>query len=269
MGRLPWAMVPFLAAALAPAMTMADEPVDLELVLAVDVSRSIDEDEAALQREGYIRAFRDPQVIRAIEHGILGRIAVTYIEWAGVGHWRPRTGWMLVDGAESAAAFVAQLGENPPTVALRTSISGAIEFSLRQFDGNGFEGTRRTIDISGDGPNNDGLLVTTARDAAIAAGVTINGLPIMDPGTGLYSWYNIPDLDLYYENCVIAGPGAFIVTADGFANFAEAVRKKLILEIAGRAPADPPRLILAQSRTEARVPPPCDIGEMLRSQQED
>ncbi len=269
MRRLLSAATPFLAWAIVATGSLADEPVDLELVLAVDVSRSIDEGEATLQRGGYIRAFREPEVIRAIQHGILGRIAVTYVEWAGVGHWRRRAEWTLIDGPESAGAFLAKLEENPPTVALRTSISGAIEFGLRQFGDNGFEGTRRTIDVSGDGPNNDGVLVTTARDLAVAAGVTINGLPIMDAGGGAYSWYNIPDLDLYYENCVIGGPGAFIVTADGFANFAEAVRRKLILEIAGRGPPDPPRLVMAQARTETRIPPPCDIGEQLRGQQED
>ena len=263
------AIAAFLTVALLAAGAPADESVDLELVLAVDVSRSIDAEEAQLQREGYIRAFRDPEVIRAIRHGILGRIAVTYVEWAGVGHWRRIADWQMIDGPEGAEAFIAKLNELPPASAMRTSISGGIEFALRQFDGNGFEGTRRVIDVSGDGPNNDGFLVTTARDAAVAAGVTINGLPIMDQGGGLYSWYNIPDLDLYYENCVIGGPGAFIVTADGFANFAQAVRKKLILEIARHAPPEPPRLILAQARTESRIPPPCDIGEMLRSQQED
>lgn len=268
MGRLLSGAILFASALLA-GEARADQPVDLELVLAVDVSRSIDEGEATLQREGYIRAFRDPQVIRAIEHGILGRIAVTYVEWAGAGHWRQVAGWHSIDGPESAETFIARLGERPPVAAMRTSISGGIEFSLSQFDGNGFEGTRCVIDISGDGPNNDGFLVTDLRDKAVAAGVTINGLPIMDAGGGLYSWYNIPDLDLYYENCVIGGPGAFIVTADGFANFAEAVRRKLILEIAGRAPPEPPRLILAQARTKARIPPPCDIGERLRSQQED
>ena len=268
MGRL-LSVIVLSACVLLASRAMADEPVDLELVLAVDVSRSIDEGEARLQREGYIRAFRDPQVLRAIQHGILGRIAVAYVEWAGVGHWRLVAGWHLIEGSEGAEAFIARLAEQPPVAAMRTSISGGIEFSLRQFDGNGFEGTRRVIDVSGDGPNNDGFLVTELRDKAIAAGVTINGLPIMDAGGGIYSWYNIPDLDLYYENCVIGGPGAFIVTADGFANFADAVRKKLILEIAGRARAEPPRLILAQARSEARIPPPCDIGEMLRSQQED
>lgn len=269
MSRLLSAVTPFCLALALASTVLADEAVDLELVLAVDVSRSIDVDEATLQREGYVRAFRDPEVIRAIQHGILGRIAVIYVEWAGVGHHRHISDWQLIDGPESAESFIARLNDLPPAAAMRTSISSAIEYSLKQFNGNGFEGTRRAIDVSGDGPNNAGVLVTVARDIAVAAGVTINGLPIMDEGGGPYSWYNIPDLDLYYEYCVIGGPGAFIVTADGFSNFAEAVRRKLILEIAGRSPPEPPRLIPVQSRTEARVPPPCDIGERLRSSQED
>ena len=258
----------FMAAAALAMQARADEPVDLELVLAVDVSRSIDADEATLQREGYVRAFRDPEVIRAIQHGILGRIAVTYVEWAGAGHWRQIDGWQLIEGPDGAESLIAKLNGLPPAAAMRTSISGAIEFGMRQFVDNGFEGTRRTIDISGDGPNNDGILVTTARDLALAAGITINGLPILDNGGGPYSWYNIPDLDLYYENCVITGPGAFVVTAQGFDDFARAVRRKLILEIAGRAPPQQPRLIRAQARSESRTPP-CDIGEQLRGRQED
>lgn len=266
MRRLLAAVKPLVLGALLAPVAAAEEAVDLELVLAVDVSRSIDAEEATLQREGYIRAFRDPEVIRAIQHGILGSIAVMYVEWAGVGHWRRISDWQAIDGEESAEAFIARLNELPPAAAMRTSISSAIDYSARQFAGNGFEGTRQVIDVSGDGPNNAGGLVTVARDNAVAAGITINGLPIMDDGGGLYSWYNIPDLDLYYENCVIGGPGAFIVTADGFANFAEAVRRKLILEIA--ANPEEPRLVRSQARTETRIPPPCDIGERLRSGQE-
>lgn len=265
---LSWAVPLHIAGAIMASAASADEPVDLELVLAVDVSRSIDEDEAALQRQGYIRAFRDPEVISAIQQGILGRIAVTYFEWAGATYARQRADWSLIDGPDTADAFLAKLAKNPPTVALRTSISSAIQFGLRQFAGNGFEGTRRTIDVSGDGPNNDGILVTAARDLAVAAGITINGLPIMDSSSGMYSWYNIPDLDLYYENCVIGGSGAFIVTAKGFSDFAEAVRRKLILEIAGGPPPEPARLIPAQAPGGTRTPPPCNIGEQLRGQME-
>ncbi len=243
----------------------ADTPVDLELVLAVDVSLSIDVAEAGLQREGYIRAFRDSEVVRAVRSGILGRIAVTYVEWAGPYQRRVVVGWTLVDGADTAAAFAAALELSAPGSARRTSISGAIDYALPLFAGNGFEGTRRVVDVSGDGPNNAGGLVTGARDRAVAAGFTVNGLPILDDSGGMYSWYNIPDLDLYFRDCVIGGPGAFLVVAEDFRDFARAVRRKLILEIAGRTPA----LQLAQFGADMRKSPPCDIGERLRRAREE
>jgi hypothetical protein len=257
---------PFMAAAMMAADAAAEQPVDLELVLAVDVSRSIDSKEAMLQREGYIRAFRHPEVIRAIQEGVLGRIAVTYVEWSGANRWRQIANWQLVDGPESAEFLIAMMGQLAPALSRRTSISGAIEHSLRQFKSNGFVGTRQTIDVSGDGPNNDGVPVTAARDAAVAAGVTVNGLPIVKDGGGVQSRYNIPNLDLYYENCVIGGPGAFIVAAEGFDDFARAVRKKLIWEIAGRRPTEPPQLIPAKASKRERIAPSCYIGEMLRSE---
>ncbi len=255
--------LPIILAAMGPARA-AGEPVDLELVLAVDVSRSIDSAEALLQRQGYIQAFQDPRVIRAIRSGFLQRIAVAYVEWAGVGHRQVVVGWTVIDGEESARAFAEALVWIVPASAFRTSISGAIEFALPLFDGNGFEGTRRVIDVSGDGPNNGGRLVVDARDEAVAAGVTINGLPILDDSGGLYSWYSIPELDLYYRDCVIGGPAAFMVVAANFQDFARAVRRKLILEIAGATPRRSPRLIMAQATGKARIPPPCDIGEQLR-----
>ncbi|MEE8444257.1 MAG: DUF1194 domain-containing protein [Alphaproteobacteria bacterium] len=258
MRRLALALTILLAATgLARA---AEQPVDLELVLAVDVSRSIDTNEALLQRQGYIEAFRDPAVIRAIQSGFLQRIAVTYMDWAGTYHRQVVVGWTVIDGEESARAFAESLDWVIPASAYRTSISGAIEFALPLFDANGFEGTRRVIDVSGDGPNNGGRLVVVARDEAIAAGVTINGLPILDQSNDAYSWYSIPELDLYYRDCVIGGPAAFMVVAANFQDFARAVRRKLILEIAGATPRQSARLIRAQART----PPPCDIGEQLR-----
>ncbi len=252
------------AALNAPAEAKFDTPVDLELVLGVDVSRSIDIGEAELQREGYINAFRDPEVISAITSGMFGRIAVAYFEWAGLVHREIVAEWTLIDGKKSAAAFAAALGGAFPSSARRTSISGAIDFATPWFDGNGFVGTRRVIDLSGDGPNNGGDLVIVARTRALAKGVTINGLPILDEQAGMFSWFNIPNLDLYYRNCVIGGPGAFIVVAADFKDFARAVRRKLILEIAARPPPRArPRLLRAQARTKARVSPPCDIGEQL------
>ncbi len=265
MGRILSAVSLIVAGfALPPAMA-AETPVDLELVLAVDVSLSIDVAEAGLQREGYVRAFRDPEVIRAVRAGILGRIAVTYVEWAGPYQRRVVVDWTLVDGEETAGAFANALELSAPGSARRTSISSAIDYALPLFAGNGFAGTRQVIDVSGDGPNNAGGLVVGARDRAVAAGVTVNGLPILDNGGGIYSWYNIPNLDLYYRDCVIGGPGAFLVVAEDFGDFARAVRRKLILEIAGR----PPRLVAAQLRGEARASPPCDIGERLRQSREE
>lgn len=254
--------------------------VDLELVLAVDVSLSVDSEEAQLQRQGYVQAFRDPLVVDAISGGILGRIAVTYFEWANSAHTQLIVDWTLIDSPAAAERFAAALAERRPGPAHYTSISGAIDFGSKLFEDNGFEGTRQVIDVSGDGPNNWGDLVVHARDRAVAKGITINGLPILDQSTGPFSRYNIPNLDLYYRDCVIGGPAAFIVVAEDFTAFASAIRRKLILEIAGLTPppAGPgPRLQPAQfidaqfiDDGDARISPPCDIGEqLLRSRDQD
>ncbi len=239
----------------------ADRPVDLELALGIDVSGSVDDDEALLQRRGYIAAFRHPDVIRAIEQGILGRIAVAYYEWAGYGHMRIITDWTLLDGAETAHAFADSLELNPPQTAYRTAISSAIDFAVTYFDVNDFDGTRRVVDISGDGANNWGGPVTTARDRAVGEGIIINGLPIVNDRPGPSGRPQLANLDLYYENCVIGGPGAFIVVANSYPEFAEAVRRKLIIEIAGLAPPDPPARLVPVQFLPERTAPPCDIGE--------
>lgn len=238
----------------------AAEPVDLELALAVDVSGSIDDEEAQLQRDGYVAAFRDPAVIRAIEHGMLGRIAVAYYEWAGFNRVRVIVDWTLIEDVKTAHAFAGLLTLEPPRTVRRTSISSAIDFGVPYFARNEYDGTRRVIDVSGDGANNSGDLVTRARDRAVAAGVTINGLPIINGRPGPFGWPPIKDLDLYYRDCVIGGPGAFLVVANSFDEFAEAVRRKLILEIAGIGPPKP-RLVPAQLAPE-RTAPPCNIGEL-------
>jgi len=245
-------------------------PVDLELILAIDVSRSIDREEARLQRQGYIDAFRDQELARVIGSGFIGKIAVGYFEWAGYEYSRIVVNWTLIDGEKSARAFAETLAAaNPPGSARRTSISEAINYALPWFEGNGFVGTRRVVDISGDGPNNDGELVTLAREKAIASGVTINGLPIMGHSRGLYSRFNLPDLDLYFRDCVIGGPGAFLEVADDFPDFARAVRRKLILEIAGRTPEHGFRIMRAQAGRGDRVAPPCNIGEQIMLRYED
>jgi hypothetical protein len=257
-------------AGLAGAAAAEDTPVDLELVLAVDVSRSIDREEARLQRQGYIQAFRDTELMRAIGSGFIGKIAVVYVEWAGSHYAKVVVPWTQLDGEGSARAFADTLERgSPPGSARRTSISNAIAFSLPLFDGNGFAGTRRVIDVSGDGPNNDGELVTLLREQALAAGVTINGLPIMGGSNSIASRYNLPDLDLYFRDCVIGGPGAFMEVAHDFPDFARAVRRKLILEIAGRTPRAPERVMHAQARPADRIAPPCNIGEQIMLRYED
>ncbi len=247
---------------LASPLRAQDLPVDLELVLAVDTSRSIDLHEAELQRQGYVSALTDPEVIRAIRSGILSRIAITYLEWSGLGRGDVIVDWALISDAATARAFADALARRPLASGRRTSISHAITTAMRLFDDNGFEGTRRVIDISGDGPNNQGVLVTAARDLAVADGVTINGLPIINDRPSPFGWPGLPDLDLYFVNCVIGGPASFIIVAEGFESFAAAIRSKLILEIA-RVPEAPSenREIAAPRFRLAAAGPPCDIGE--------
>ena len=255
-------LVLFLAMTGRPAGAL---PVDLELLLGVDVSGSIDEEEARLQREGYIAAFRHPMIMDAIRSGFLGRIAVSYYEWAGFGHMKIIAGWTLIDDRESALAFADKLTEIPPETARRTAISEAIEFAIGYFDDNEIAGKRRVVDISGDGPNNWGPLVTGARDQAVAAGITINGLPIVNDRPSPFGWPTFSDLDLYYRDCVIGGQGAFMVVANDFHDFAAAVLKKLVLEIAGLQPGVPESSAAARHSlarpVEFRMPPPCDVGE--------
>ena len=255
----------------------ADQPVDLELVLAVDVSGSVDRQEARLQRDGYLAALAHPDVVAAISDGMLGRIAVAYVEWAGHAYKTVVVEWRLIEDDASARAFATTLASAPLTIGMWTSISGVIEFALPMFADNGFDGTRRAIDISGDGANNNGRLVTLARDEAVAAGIAINGLPIVNDRLNPFGFPQVANLDRYYVFCVIGGPGAFIVVADGPADFATAIRRKLILEIAGRPPQPPLHrratqgaraLILAAlagpgslRHASETYAPGCDIGE--------
>lgn len=218
----------------------AETPVDLELVLAVDISRSIDQEEAELQRAGYRAALTDPAIIQAIQAGMLGRIAISYVEWAGEGSQQLVLPWTMLENAEDASAFADRLAAVPIRFAMWTAIGSAIDFSAGLFDGNGFEGTRRVIDVSGDGPNNNGPLVTEARDRAIAAGITVNGLPILNDRPSPGGFPGIANLDLYYTDCVIGGPGAFIIAAENFDAFGRAIRAKLLIEIAGGLPPEAP-----------------------------
>ncbi|MFQ3623510.1 MAG: DUF1194 domain-containing protein [Acetobacteraceae bacterium] len=212
----------------------AEKPaVDVLLVLAVDVSRSIDEDEARLQRQGYRNALLDQRVVSAIRSGTLGAIAVAYVEWASADYQRLVIPWTVIDGPESARAWVAALDAAPRVSMNWTSISGAIEFSMRVLEDCPYEGTRRVIDISGDGVNNSGAPVTLLRELAVDAGITINGLPILNDRSPFGRPHNM-SLDQYFQEFVIGGPGAFVIAAEDFEAFQGAVLRKLIREISAR-----------------------------------
>jgi hypothetical protein len=199
-------------------------PVDLELVLAVDCSGSIDDDEFALQIKGYAQAFSHPSVIRAIRSGQHGAIAVTYVQWSGPFFQAQGVGWTLVSDADTAEGFGARMVAAPRTIHRGgTSLSGIIDYASNLFGKSGYEGIRRVIDISGDGINNAGRRPADARDDAVSRGLTINGLAILTDYGGL---------DRYFEENVVGGPGAFVIAADSFESFAAAILNKLIREIA-------------------------------------
>ena len=216
-----------LVALVAPPAEAAELPVDLELVLAVDSSPSIGISEFFLQRRGYVAAFRNSQLIEAIRAGHYGRIAVTYIEWAGPASQRLVVPWTLIDGSDSAATFAALLEGARSYERLGTSISGAIAYAAQLFGSSRFAGERLVIDVSGNGPNVVGPPVAAIRDAVVAQGITINGLPLM----------LTPDdvaLGDYYRRCVIGGVGAFVLGVERSDDLEAAIRKKLIMEVAAR-----------------------------------
>jgi hypothetical protein len=257
MRRLAFRFLAALCVAFPAGAGAAGTAVDLELVLAVDVSGSMDEDEHALQRQGYVAAFRHPQVIDAILSGFLGRIAVTYVEWAGPASQVVSVPWRLIDGEESSRGFAAELAAVPRAFIRGTSISGGLEFSADLFDANGIEGTRRVIDISGDGANKNGTPVEMTRDAVLARRIVINGLPLLLK-PGLYLYTDGGGLAEYYRDCVIGGPGAFVIAVTETLHMAAAIRRKLVREIAGLRP----RLQLAVGHARrARVD--CFIGEKI------
>jgi hypothetical protein len=220
------------AALTAPRRARAQgEPVDVLLVLAVDVSRSVDDDEARLQREGYRAAVSDPQVIEAIRGGMIGAIGLAYVEWAGAEYQRLVLPWMRIGGVAEARAWSEKLAEAPRASLSWTSISGGLDFSRTVLADAPFEATRRVIDVSGDGVNNSGGPVELARDRLVAEGVTINGLPIVNDRPTFGRMPPIP-LDEYYRDSVIGGAGAFVIVAEDFQSFGNAVKRKLIREIA-------------------------------------
>ncbi|MFO1068088.1 MAG: DUF1194 domain-containing protein [Geminicoccaceae bacterium] len=233
----------------------AEVAVDLELVLAVDVSGSMDPEEHEIQRSGYVAALTHPDVVGAIRSGSYGRVAIAYVEWAGPFSQALTVPWRMVEDQASAEALAAELAGAPYARIRGTSISGGLMFAAGLFDGNGYEGFRRVIDVSGDGPNNMGAPVVPSRDAVVERGIVINGLPILVRPSGGFG--TIPELDIYYEDCVIGGPGAFVLPVRNLADITESIRRKLVLEIAGPEPT----VTLAATRAP-RID--CMIGEQQR-----
>lgn len=232
-------------------------PVDLKLVIAVDVSRSMDDEEFRLQREGYVEAIRHPDFVRAATSGEYRRIALTYVEWSGRLYQKTVVPWRLIDGTEAAERFAEALRQQPPVVGRGTSISAAIVFGIEVLDTSVYEGVRSVIDISGDGPNNYGPLVTQARDLAVANGIVINGLPILIRPSPI-----VPDIVRYYFDCVIGGPGSFVLPVREVEEFGESIRRKLVLEVAGR-----PGFDITPVRLDA--PSDCFAGEKARQHYSD
>ncbi len=227
--------------------------VDVELVLAVDVSESMDPEEFAVQRAGYVAALRDPAFFTAARSGLNGRVAVAYFEWAGTVRPVLAVPWQIIDSAESALDFAARLEKRPFSAFRGTSISNALAFGVSSLENNGFDGARRVIDISGDGPNNFGPPVVAARDAAVERGVTINGLPILIRPSPVF-----PDMGRYYTECVIGGPDAFVLPVHAASELATAIRRKLIREVSGVSGSHP------SVPAASTAPVDCLIGERVR-----
>ena len=249
-----WVAVGFTAVGAVAGEARASIAVDLALVLAVDVSNSVDDGENAVQRAGYVAALGHPALWAAIQSGARQRIAVTYVEWAGPDKQAIVLPWRLVDSPAAARSFADDLATRPIffTRGTGTSISAALLYSAALFPSSPFTAARAVIDISGDGPNNRGGPVEAARDAVVAKGVTINGLPIM-----LRPSRTLGAVDRYYRDCVIGGLGAFVMPVFERGQLALAIRHKLVLEIAGRRH---PMVVPVQ----AQAPTDCLIGERLR-----
>lgn len=230
-----------LAALLAlPAAAQDRKEVDISLAMGIDISGSIDPDEAKLQREGYVQAFRDPVIIKAILAGANGRIAVAYYEWSDAWVQRLLIDWTLLDSEAAIAAFADRLSAAPISIARRTSISGAIRYAIPLFGRSPYDTERKVLDISGDGSNNDGGLVTDMRYEALKERIVINGLPIMNDRPNPFGFPSEADLDKYYLHCVTGGPRSFVEVARNFEDFPRAVRKKLLQEVADSGPLHGP-----------------------------
>lgn len=216
--------------------------VDVELVLAVDVSRSMDFEEIRIQREGYVAALKHPDFINAVRGGLIGKIAISYYEWAGTVDANSLIDWQLIETAADAEAFAAKVQERPIITQRRTSISAAVAEGATMLISNGFTGMRQVIDVSGDGPNNVGQPIEPIRDKAVEAGIIINGLAIMLRPSG-----GAAKLDEYYGDCVIGGPGSFVLPVHEMEDFATAVRRKLVMEVSGTVPEPDVRRIASDS----------------------
>ncbi|MEM6660778.1 MAG: DUF1194 domain-containing protein [Pseudomonadota bacterium] len=211
--------------------------VDVELMLAVDVSYSMTPNELEIQRRGYAEALRDPAIMEAIETGYRQKVALSYVEWSGKTAQRIIVPWTLIESQADLDRFAGKLTAEFQPILRRTSISGVLDFAPLWFEASDFKGDRRVIDVSGDGPNNMGRPVAQARDALLAAGFAINGLPLMTREHVGGSWrFHLEDLDLYYQNCVIGGMASFMIPVKSWEEFPAAVRRKLVLELAGRVP---------------------------------
>ncbi|QOL80597.1 DUF1194 domain-containing protein [Pseudooceanicola spongiae] len=209
--------------------------VDVELALMVDVSRSMTSQELDIQRHGYASALTSAAVMDVITQGFLGRIAVTYVEWAGPGNHRIVLDWTTIGTMAEAEAVSATLMNTQPFGMQRTSISSALDYAAELIQGNKYQGLRRVIDVSGDGPNNSGAPVEASRDRVLEQGIIINGLPLMTEQDGAGQWA-ASDLDIYYRDCVIGGQGSFVVPVRSWDEFAGAVRQKILMEIASATP---------------------------------
>jgi hypothetical protein len=240
--------------------TIAPMEVDVELVLAVDVSFSMDLDEQRIQRQGYLDALRSPEFVSAVRNGALGKVAVSYLEWGGIGSAEVVVPWQVIEDEADAMAFADALESRPIQQLPRTSISWAVRTAVDLIKSNSYKGLREVIDVSGDGPNNAGQPVNLARDWAREQGVIINGLPLLMKRDA--SGADIPDLDIYYRDCVITGPGSFMIPVRGKEEFRDAIRTKIIREIASAPDPDDGVISLATGESGPRAD--CLSGETAK-----
>ncbi len=208
--------------------------VDLQLIIATDVSGSVSHNEAFLQRKGVADAFRHREVITAIESGSLGRIAVAYVDWSSRFYNQVLVDWTMIDGEAAALEYANVLMRTPRTRGQGTSISDVLEFSMAVFEVSPYRSNKKVIDVSGDGPNRSGRPLLEVKEEVVSKGIVINGLPVVDP----YGWDEFSNLAEYFRGCVIGGPGAFVQAAEGFADFSRAIRRKLVLELSELEPEE-------------------------------